>query len=218
MQMEKKVISIQTGVVRTNCIDNLDRTNVVQGLVGRHVLKALLAKFNIITSGSEALFPKPFEQTFKTVWANSGDAISLIYSGTRALKGDFTRTGKRNLLGIINDGVNSIMRYYLNNFADGFRQDAFDLFVGNYRIQNSVDIKFVSPFIKKRNEKRNLYVITFALAAIMFLMSILAPSEFSYLSKLLYVLFWFFGLFVVWRFFLNSGKIFVDKPSLLVEH
>lgn len=31
------VKSRQSGVVRTNCIDCLDRTNVVQGLLGRQV-------------------------------------------------------------------------------------------------------------------------------------------------------------------------------------
>ena len=32
------------------------------------------------------------------------------------------------------DGINSMIRYYKNNFADGFRQDAIDLFLGNYHI------------------------------------------------------------------------------------
>ena len=32
------------------------------------------------------------------------------------------RTGKRSTLGLLKDGVNSSIRYYKNNFADGFRQ------------------------------------------------------------------------------------------------
>lgn len=35
---------------------------------------------------------------------------------------DFTRTGKRTMRGVIQDGVNSVMRYYKNNFTDGTRQ------------------------------------------------------------------------------------------------
>lgn len=38
------------------------------------------------------------------------------YAGTGALKSGFTRTGKRTLGGLIDDGVKSITRYYLNNF------------------------------------------------------------------------------------------------------
>lgn len=33
-----------------------------------------------------------------------------------------TRTGKRTQLGLIMDGWNSLIRYYKNNFSDGFRQ------------------------------------------------------------------------------------------------
>jgi phosphatidylinositol 4-phosphatase len=56
------------------------------------------------------------------VWADHADFISVAYSGTGALKTDFTRTGKRTLVGNMADGVNSITRYIKNNFYDGPRQ------------------------------------------------------------------------------------------------
>ncbi|KAG8757638.1 hypothetical protein FRC12_010241 [Ceratobasidium sp. 428] len=37
------------------------------------------------------------DMVFNDVWANNGDAISRAYAGTSALKGDFTRTGRRDL-------------------------------------------------------------------------------------------------------------------------
>jgi len=48
--------------------------------------------------------------------------MSIQYSGTNALKTDFTRTGKRTKMGAINDLQNSIVRYIKNNFMDGVRQ------------------------------------------------------------------------------------------------
>lgn len=63
-----------------------------------------------------------FERLFKGVWADNADIISVQYSGTGALKTDFTRTGKRTYLGAMNDLSNSVIRYYKNNFLDGFRQ------------------------------------------------------------------------------------------------
>ena len=39
-------------------------------------------------------FQKPFETTFKLLWANHGNNISLAYSGTGDLKSDFVRTEK----------------------------------------------------------------------------------------------------------------------------
>ena len=44
--------------------------------------------------------------------------MSIMYSGTPALKTDFTRTGKRSIRGAINDGINSVKRYFINNFLD----------------------------------------------------------------------------------------------------
>ena len=62
---------------------------------------------------------KTFEKVYKGIWANNADAISIGYAGTGALKVDFTKTGKRTVKGMINDGVNSCIRYYVNNFTDG---------------------------------------------------------------------------------------------------
>jgi hypothetical protein len=47
-------------------------------------------------------------------------------------------------MGLIADGINSLMRYYLNNFTDGTRQDAMDLFYGHYSVRLD---DYYSPFI-----------------------------------------------------------------------
>ena len=138
----------QKGVIRTNCMDNLDRTNVVQSLFARAVL---LAQIKAIEAGRpEAVKEAPlesahaeFEKAFKNVWANNADAMSLLYSGTPALKTDFTRTGRRTKLGAIKDGINSVTRYYLNNFCDGHRQDAVDLFLGKVDVHTVSEPKAV---------------------------------------------------------------------------
>lgn len=63
-----------------------------------------------------------FECLFKSVWADHADKISLQYSGTGALKTDFTRTGKRTYNGMLRDLKNALLRYYKNNLRDGVRQ------------------------------------------------------------------------------------------------
>ena len=67
---------------------------------------------------------------FQSLWANNGDVLSRQYAGTNALKGDFTRTGERNLSGLMRDGMNSANRYYLNQFRDAYRQAAIDVMTG----------------------------------------------------------------------------------------
>eukprot|EP00775_Hariotina_reticulata_P001529 gene1529-1867_t len=109
--------SRQAGVFRINCVDCLDRTNVVQGLLGRHALQSLLVELGVLQLGEELAVVLPqVESQFKVLWADHGDDISRQYAGTGALKSGFTRTGKRTLGGLIDDGVKSLVRYYLNNF------------------------------------------------------------------------------------------------------
>ncbi|KAF9361245.1 hypothetical protein BGX26_004764 [Mortierella sp. AD094] len=121
----------QKGVIRTNCMDCLDRTNVVQSAIGRHILNHQLLRLGIASFPDKGLSVyEDFENVFNNVWANNGDAISREYAGTSALKGDFTRTGKRNLQGMINDATNSMARMYQNTFKDYFRQAAIDYLLG----------------------------------------------------------------------------------------
>ena len=75
-------------------------------------------------------FDGNFESTFKVIWADHGDGISLPYSGTGAMKSDFVRTGKRTIEGNLKDGIISLTRFYINNFRDGYFQDCNDYFLG----------------------------------------------------------------------------------------
>ncbi|KAK2824024.1 hypothetical protein Q5P01_021199 [Channa striata] len=122
------VICKQEGIFRVNCMDCLDRTNVVQAAVARVVMEQQLKKLGVMPP-EQPLPPKCY-RIYQIMWANNGDTISKQYAGTAALKGDFTRTGERKLAGVMKDGVNSANRYYLNRFRDAYRQAVIDLMMG----------------------------------------------------------------------------------------
>lgn len=122
----------QSAVVRTNCMDCLDRTNVVQSMIARWTLTRQLIDFGILQPGQAADDDESFKDLFRNIWADNADVVSRSYSGTGALKTDFTRTGERTRAGMLRDFNNSMTRYVKNNFGDGPRQDAFDLFLGVY--------------------------------------------------------------------------------------
>ena len=128
----------QTAVVRTNCMDCLDRTNVVQSMLARFTLSRQLTDAGILKPGESADDDKSFEHFFRNMWADNADVVSKSYSGTGALKTDFTRTGERTKAGAAQDLNNSVTRYVKNNFGDGPRQDAFDLFTGAYMPSPSI--------------------------------------------------------------------------------
>ncbi|CED82657.1 Phosphoinositide phosphatase SAC1 [Phaffia rhodozyma] len=122
----------QKGTFRTNCIDCLDRTNVVQSAFARSVLTTQLASVGL--TNLSALPRSTLETVFNDIWANNGDAISKAYAGTSALKGDFTRTGKRDFHGMINDGLNSLARMYSSSFTDFFAQAIISFMLGQRSI------------------------------------------------------------------------------------
>ncbi|KAL2403040.1 Phosphatidylinositol-3-phosphatase SAC1 [Exophiala dermatitidis] len=122
----------QKAVVRTNCMDCLDRTNVVQSMLARWALTQQFQDLGILQPGERVSDDRAFEFLFRNIWADNADVVSKSYSGTGALKTDFTRTGTRTRVGMLQDLSNSCTRYIRNNFLDGPRQDGFDLFLGAY--------------------------------------------------------------------------------------
>eukprot|EP00536_Pseudo-nitzschia_multiseries_P017124 jgi/Psemu1/49425/gm1.49425_g len=163
---------LQGAVVRTNCMDCLDRTNVVQSIFGRYMLfQQLSDEAGDETTASVdntlwARLKKKFEKkgmklpwgcgeiAHRLLWADNADAISRLYAGTPALKGDFTRTGKRTKRGALDDGMNSLQRYYLNNFLDADRQEGYDLLVGHAAFSNVLE---EVPFQNPDTETNNAY-------------------------------------------------------------
>lgn len=83
-------ICMQKGVFRVNCIDCLDRTNVVQTALGKAVMEMQFSKLGLIPP--DGTLPTNIRQTFQLLWANNGDIISKQYAGTNALK---VRTSRR---------------------------------------------------------------------------------------------------------------------------
>ena len=95
------------------------------------------------------------------MWANHGDDISFQYAGTGALKSGFTRTGVRTKAGLVDDGVKSGKRYFLNNFQDGHKQDAIDLITGNYIVQKGTDsITESMYYMESKRPKFSLFSIS----------------------------------------------------------
>lgn len=214
IRKDSVVLSSQTGVFRTNCIDCLDRTNVVQSMLARRSLQNTLTKLGILVMGQKIENTFTFETLFRNVWADNADLISTQYSGTGALKTDFTRTGKRTILGALQDGMNSITRYYKNNFNDGYRQDSIDLFLGNYSIAEDEGMLTSSPLVSQKGWKYGTFPAVLLFAVAMFFASSVLPHEYN-TENLLFLLFWGSMVGVTGFGIFKYGIEFVDWPKLL---
>lgn len=78
------MFSLQTGTIRTNCLDCLDRTNCVQTFLGLEILAKQLQAMQLVDKKQTV---SRFEEVFKQMWINNGNEISKIYAGTGAIQG-----------------------------------------------------------------------------------------------------------------------------------
>ncbi|KAK0425805.1 hypothetical protein QR680_009396 [Steinernema hermaphroditum] len=203
-------VRTQAGYFRTNCMDCLDRTNVVQAMIAKESLLQQLIFMDIAPIGSSIDQFAEFNSLFKNLWADNGDECSKQYAGTGALKADFTRIGKRTYGGAINDGINALTRYFKNNFYDGYRQDAIDLFLGNFRIDpNNLPDSLEQSVI---NFDFHGVAILFAIFAATMVILCLIVSE-SYTVSV----FWLIVLALLLTFIVLNGEEFVNSPKLKVD-
>ncbi len=145
------VILQQEGVFRTNCLDCLDRTNLIQTIISQMAIGAFLGH-----QGEQAA--SDFWMRHSSLWADNGDALSRIYAGTGALKSSFTRHGKMSLAGAIADARKSATRLYINNFADKGRQNTIDVLLGRLVGQAPVHLfdpinDYVTAELNKRSSE-----------------------------------------------------------------
>ncbi|VUZ46885.1 unnamed protein product [Hymenolepis diminuta] len=110
-----EVKRLQVGAVRTNCVDCLDRTNVVQTMISVMLLRSQFLKALNLLSNSNPHTERRAQEIFQTLWAENGDNVSRIYTGTGALGGD------RSKFKIVQ---RSATRTIKNNFFDSAKQEA----------------------------------------------------------------------------------------------
>uniref|UniRef100_A0A8C2ZFV6 SAC1 like phosphatidylinositide phosphatase b n=1 Tax=Cyclopterus lumpus TaxID=8103 RepID=A0A8C2ZFV6_CYCLU len=206
-----KVMLTQEGTFRSNCMDCLDRTNVIQSMLAQRSLQLQLRRMGVLHVGQQIEEQADFGKMFKNAWADNADACAKQYAGTGALKTDFTRTGKRTQWGLLMDGWNSMIRYYKNNFSDGFRQDSIDLFLGNYAVDEA---DWANPLRDPKDWKFLTLPIVMVVAFSMCIISLLMAGE-TWTETLAYVLFWGTASVVTGGLILFNGLDFVDAPKLV---
>jgi phosphatidylinositol 3,5-bisphosphate 5-phosphatase len=125
-------VRLQNGILRTNCIDCLDRTNAAQFIVGKCALGQQLYALGVISE------PKvPFDcqaiDVFNAMYHDHGDTIALQYGGSHLVNTMETYRKMSAWTSHSRDMIESIRRYYSNSFTDAEKQDAINLFLGNFQ-------------------------------------------------------------------------------------
>ena len=68
----------------------------------------------------------------KNAWADNGDMISKHYTGTGSTQTNVTRTGKRDLKGMMDHGLKTCRRFYQQYVEDNKKQEIIDILLGQH--------------------------------------------------------------------------------------
>ncbi len=134
----KKCI-MQKGVFRVNCLNSLDRTNIIQTAICWKIIEDLvfifLIKFTFLGFDTISLFGKyyintkqkslhPILNTFKTLWTHNGENLSLQYFGYLSEK---DKANKRSFFNIFSESYSEenfrnevIYRFLKKNYNSKF--------------------------------------------------------------------------------------------------
>ncbi|KAG6780587.1 hypothetical protein POTOM_013453 [Populus tomentosa] len=130
-----KVPMFQSGVLRTNCIDCLDRTNVAQYAYGLVALGHQLHALGYMESPSIDL-DNPLAEDLMRIYETMGDTLALQYGGSAAHNKIFSeRRGQWKAATQSQEFFRTLQRYYSNAYMDAEKQDAINVFLGHFQPQ-----------------------------------------------------------------------------------
>ncbi|KAK4705453.1 phosphatidylinositol 3,5-bisphosphate 5-phosphatase, partial [Phenoliferia sp. Uapishka_3] len=120
---------LQHGVVRTNCIDCLDRTNAAQFVIAKAALGHQLHSLGIIHH-PRLPFDSDAVNLITEMFHDHGDTIALQYGGSHLVNTMDTYRKIGQWTSHSRDMIENVKRYYSNSFVDADKQAAIDLFLG----------------------------------------------------------------------------------------
>lgn len=124
---------IQQGIIRTNCIDCLDRTNAAQFIICKEALSFQLVSLGLISSSTSLDYDSDLINILTEIFHDHGDTIAVQYGGSNLVNTMDSYRRINQWSSHTRDMLNSIKRIYSNSFMDLIRQEAINLFLGNYK-------------------------------------------------------------------------------------
>lgn len=123
--------SFQTGAIRVNCVDCLDRTNTAQFAVGKCALAYQLYYLGLLEKPTLE-FDSDCVRLLEVLYEDHGDTLALQYGGSQLVHRikTYRKTAPWTSQG--NDIMQTLSRYYSNTFSDAEKQHAINLFLGLY--------------------------------------------------------------------------------------
>ncbi|CAD6186517.1 unnamed protein product [Caenorhabditis auriculariae] len=123
---------LQRGICRVNCVDCLDRTNVVQFGIAKVALAAQLCAMGLLEEPVLSLQSEVC-RLLEDLFDEHGDTMALQYAGSQLVHSIKTYKKTAVFQERRRDVIQTLSRYYSNTFADYDKQAAINLFLGVFR-------------------------------------------------------------------------------------
>ncbi|ORC88754.1 putative synaptojanin (N-terminal domain), putative,inositol/phosphatidylinositol phosphatase [Trypanosoma theileri] len=117
----------QEGVIRSNCVDCIDRTNLAQFFFGLHALGHQLHALGILYSPVDLALSPDVQNLLLRMFLLMGDAIAVQYGGSPQVGAGVLNRGTGW------DKIMGIKRLYNNMVSDREKQSALNIFLGRYQ-------------------------------------------------------------------------------------
>ena len=147
----------QTGIVRVNCVDCLDRTNTAQFALGLAALCKQLQALGV-TNRTELTYDMQCVRLLEDVYDNLGDTIALQYGSSYLVHRISSYRGRNQSHHPgtrLTPTVQSISRYYNNTFSDKEKQEAINVFLGVYKPFENTTFKQCLAKMRSSTTNRN---------------------------------------------------------------
>ncbi|XP_052175400.1 phosphoinositide phosphatase SAC2-like isoform X2 [Diospyros lotus] len=123
----------QKGVLRTNCIDCLDRTNVAQYAYGWVALGNQLHALGYVDNPIIDM-RSPLAKDLMGMYERMGDTLALQYGGSAAHNKIFSQSrGQWKAATQSQEFFRTLQRYYNNAYTDAEKQYAINVFLGHFQ-------------------------------------------------------------------------------------
>jgi len=119
----------QTGIIRTNCVDCLDRTNTAQFAIGKCALAFQLHALGVLKE-PELEFDTDCVRMLEEMYEDQGDTLALQYGGSALVHRIKTYRKLAPWTSKGNDIMQTMRRYYSNTLSDSEKQSTMNIFLG----------------------------------------------------------------------------------------
>ncbi|KAG5491330.1 hypothetical protein JIQ42_01229 [Leishmania sp. Namibia] len=224
---------MQSRLVRVNCLDCLDRTNLAQSILCCAVLpqmvKYVVGRLQVKSQAPTAKECLPLSDDevaqascgLRLLLAAQGTAISQLYAGTMPHFAPYLLNGYYRWSYMAMEGVLALRRWYQQNFWDGVKQDGVSLVTRQHDPQVfNADIE--SPFSRDLSGMNHQVLYGLLLGVMPFLYSlVMCVFEWGDVTSFVFQLHfgisacWIVYLFVLYNKLMRYRVTYTNRPLLL---